>query len=36
MPINNPFDSSKPVVGEATIDIDENMHDVFRMSESTF
>ena len=29
MPLNNPFDSSKPVVGEASIDIDQNMHDVF-------
>ena len=29
MPISNPFDSSSPVIGEATIDIDKNIHDVF-------
>ncbi|MSR16759.1 MAG: hypothetical protein EXR89_03045 [Methylococcaceae bacterium] len=29
MPINNPFDSSNPVIGEASIDIDKNIHDVF-------
>jgi hypothetical protein len=29
MQIKNPFDSSRPVVGEANIDIDKPMHDVF-------
>ena len=29
MQIKNPFDSSSPVVGEASIDIDKDIHDVF-------
>lgn len=29
MQIKNPFDSSRPVVGEASIDINKPMHDVF-------